>query len=80
MDISSGEKIHLDARYQYSDLLVNRLLGRSEAEEVLKKMEDYAKISRAGLQWGAEEHNIGKRAFSLPDNCAPVTKSRLKSL
>ena len=26
------------------------------------------------------EHNIGKRAFSLPKNFIPVTKSRLKSL
>ena len=50
------------------------------AESVLKKMEDYAKIYRAGLQWGVVEHNIGKWEFSLPDNCVPVTKSRLKSL
>ena len=43
-------------------------------------MEDYAKISWAVLQCGVVEHSIGKREFSLPNNCVPVTKSRLKSL
>ena len=27
-------------------------------------MDDYEKISRAGLQWGAVEHNTGKGEFS----------------
>ena len=38
------------------------------------------KKSRAGLQRGTVEHNIGKREFSLPNNFVMVTKSRLKSL
>ena len=80
VEISSGEKIRLDAIYRSSEILVKSLVERSEAEEVLKKMEDYAKRSRAGVQWGAVERNIGKREFSLPKNCVPVTKSQLKSL
>ena len=60
MEISGREKIFLDVRYRSSDLLVKRLVERSAAEEVLKTMEDYAKISRAGLQWGTLENNIGK--------------------
>ena len=43
-------------------------------------MEYYEKRSRSGLQWETVEHNVVKRAFSLPKNCAPVTKLRLKSL
>ena len=61
MEISSGEKIRLDAGYQYSDLLVNRLVDWSAAEEVLKKMEYYAKRSWAGLHWGTVEHNTRNR-------------------
>ena len=79
-EISIGEKIRLDARYLSSDLLVNRLVDWSAAEEVLKKMEYYAKRSRAGLQWGAVEHNIGKRELSLPKNCVLETKSQQKSI
>ena len=40
----------------------------------------YAKTSWACLQWGKVEHNIGKQECYLPNNCVPVTKSRLKSL
>ena len=47
---------------------------------MLKKMEDHTKRSWAGLQWGMVGHNIEKRTSSLPNNCVPVTKSRLKSL
>ena len=43
-------------------------------------MKDYAKIYRSGLQWGIVEHNIGKRAFSTPKDCVPVTKSQLNIL
>ena len=43
-------------------------------------MEYHAKRSWAGLQWGTVEHNIGKREFSLPNNCIPVKKLQLKSL
>ena len=43
-------------------------------------MEDYEKLSWAVLQWGMEEHNIGKRAFSLPNNCVPVTELQLNIL
>ena len=49
MEISSVYKIHLDARYQSIEFSFKRLVDRSAAEEVLKKMEDYAKITRAGL-------------------------------
>ena len=80
VEISIGDNICLDARYRSSELLVKRLVEWSEAEEVLKKMEDRIKISQAGLQWGTVEHNIGKRAFSLPKSCVPVTKSRVNSL
>ena len=45
MDISSGGQIHLDAKFQSSELLVKRLVYRSADEEVLKKMEYYAKKS-----------------------------------
>ena len=61
VEISSGEKIRLDARYRSSELLVKSLVQRSAAEEVLKEMENYAKISWAGLQWGMVDHNIGKQ-------------------
>ena len=70
----------MDERYRSSKLLVKRLVERSVAEELLRKMEDYAKIYWAGLQWGALEHNIGKQEFSLPNNYVLVTKSQLKSL
>ena len=49
VDISSGEKIRLDARYQSSELLVKRMLEFSADEEVMKKMEDCDKISWANL-------------------------------
>ena len=61
MKISSEENISLDVRYRFSELLVKRLVDRYSNEEVLKKMEDYEKSSRAGLQWWTVEHNIGKR-------------------
>ena len=80
MYISIGEKIRLDTRCQYSDLLVKRLVERSAAEEVLKIMEDYAKISWAGLQHETAEHKIRKQEFSLPDNCVPLTKPQPNSL
>ena len=60
VEISIGDKIHLYARYLSSELLVKRLVDRYASEEVLKKMEDHAKISRDGLQWGTVKHNIGK--------------------
>ena len=50
VEISSGEKIRLDARYQSSELLVTMLVEQSAAGKALKTMEDYAKRSRAGLQ------------------------------
>ena len=80
VDISSGENIILGEIYQYSELLFKRLVDWSAAEEVLKTMEDYAKIYRDGLHWGKVEYNIGKQEFSLPNNYVPVAKSRLKSL
>ena len=80
VEITSGEKIRLVVRYKYYELLVKRLVERSSDEGLLKTMEDYAKRYRAGLQWGTVEHNIGKWELSLPKNCVPVTKSRLKSL
>ena len=43
-------------------------------------MEDYAKISRAGLRWGTVEHKIGKRSFSLPNIFFLVTKLQLDIL
>ena len=64
VNISSGEKINFDARYQYSELLFKRLVERSAAEEVFKKMK-HMKKSWPGLQWGAVKQNIGKQAFSL---------------
>ena len=70
----------MDARYQSSELLANRLVDRSAYEYVFTNMEDYSNISQAGLQWRPVEHSIVKRAFSLPNNCVPVTKSRLNSL
>ena len=45
LKVSSGENIHLDARYRYSELLVKRLLEQSAAEEVLKKIEEHEKIT-----------------------------------
>ena len=78
-EISSGEKICLDTRYRSSELLVMSLVYRSAAEEVLKKKDYYSKISRASLQWETVDHNI-RRAFSLPNICVLVTKSRLNIL
>ena len=43
-------------------------------------MKYYAKRYRFGLRRGTVEHTIGKRELSLPKNCVPVTKLRLKSL
>ena len=80
LEISSGEKICLDVRYQFSEIIVKRLVQPSASEEMLKIMEDYTKISQSIIQWGSVEHNIGKRAFSLPKNCVPVTKLQLNSL
>ena len=77
VEISSGDNIRLDGIYRSSEDLFKRLAERCEAEDVLKTMEDYAKISRSGLQWGAVEHNTRKREFSLPNIFVPVTKSRL---
>ena len=79
MDISSGYNICLDEIYQYSKLLVNRMLECYADENVLKNMDYYAKRSRSGLQGGTVKHKIRKREFSLPKNFFPVTKSRLKS-
>ena len=45
MEISSGEKIRLDARYQSSKILAKRLVYRSTSEEVLKKGELCKNIS-----------------------------------
>ena len=45
VDISSGEKIRLDARYQYSKILAKRLVYQSTSEEVLKKGELCKNIS-----------------------------------
>ena len=50
VEISSGEKIRLDARYPYIEILVKTLLGWSTDEEVLKKEDDYAKRYWDGLQ------------------------------
>ena len=63
MEISSREKINLDARYRYSELLVNRLVEMSTDEIGVEKIEDYTKISRAGQQWGRVEHNIENRNY-----------------
>ena len=79
VEISNGEKIFLDARYWSSEILVNSLVDRSAAEEVLKNG-GLCKISRAGLQWGTVQHNIGKLELSLPKNCVPMTKLRPESL
>ena len=43
MEISSEEKIHLDAQYLSSEILFKRLIERSAAEYVFKTMEDYIK-------------------------------------
>ena len=59
--ISSGEKIRLDVRYRYIEILANRLVEPFADEEVLKTIEDYAKISWSRLQRGTVEHNTGKR-------------------
>ena len=80
VEISSGENIRLCARYQSSEILVKRLVERYTFEVLLKKMEDYAKRSRADPKRGTVEHTIRKQEFSLPNNLVPVTKSRLKSL
>ena len=51
VEISSGEKIHLGARYQSSDILVKRLVDRSAAEEVLEKwriMKKYIGLAYSG--------------------------------
>ena len=58
------------SRGWYSGLNLNRYVKR----------EHYTKIYRAVLQCGVVENNIVKGTFSLPNNCFPVTKSRLKSL
>ena len=50
MEISSGENIRLDARYRSIEILVKRLVDGYASEEVLKIMEDYAKIYLASLQ------------------------------
>ena len=80
MKISSGDNIRLYARYRAIERLVKRLVEKTKAGEVLKKIEYYAKISRAGLQWGTVKYKIEKRAFYLPNNLVPVTKLRLNSL
>ena len=80
MEISSEYNIRLDARYRSSELLVKRLVERSAAEEVLKKMGDYEKYLVLAYSVGTVEYIIRKREVSLPDNCVPVTKSQLKSL
>ena len=49
VEISSGDNIRLDVIYQSSEILVDVLVERCAAEEMLKTMEDYVKISRAGL-------------------------------
>ena len=61
MEISSAEKICLNARYRSSDLLVKRLAERSADEDLLKTMEDYTKKYRYGLQCGMVEYKIGKK-------------------
>ena len=43
-------------------------------------MEDNAKRYRDSPKWGIVKNNIGKQSLYLPENCVPVTKSRLKSL
>ena len=43
VEISNGDNICLDARYQSIEILVKRLKEQYAAEEVLKTMEDYAK-------------------------------------
>ena len=50
VEISSGENIRLDARYRSIEILVKRLVDGYASEEVLKIMEDYAKIYLASLQ------------------------------
>ena len=61
MVISRGEKICLYEIYRYIELLVKRLVKRSEAEEVLKNIEYYEKISQTSLHRGTVDHNFGKR-------------------
>ena len=72
-EISSGYKIHLDARYRAIERLLKGLIEWSTAEEVLK-MEDYTKIFWAGLQWMTVEQIMRKREFSLPKNLATVIR------
>ena len=52
MELSSGEKIHLDVRYQYSEILVKSMVDWSASEGVLKTMEDYSKY--LGLVYSGE--------------------------
>ena len=77
VESESGEKNSVYERYGAGDILVFSISAHTADEELLKIMEDDAKKSWAGLQWGALERGIGKYTFTLLKNCVPVTKSQI---
>ena len=70
----------MDTGYLSSKLLVKRPVKQSADEEVLEKWRIIQRDLGLDYSWGRQNITSGKREFSLPNNCVPVTKSRLKSL